>query len=385
MSLRAWLMQSSRRGASLAASIAATSLVACGDSQDVDGASASVTAEGGNTARGQPSVPITTEPADPCDWIPVSEVEAVAGKLAAPPQRKNGCRYTLVMPEAVRAKRQQYLDNMEKLRAQFKGQDVPEFDGPMANYQKDPSTYAVDLTVDVTGELAGEKGVEAAGKIMRAELGKQGGGADAAAKPPKPEGWDAPGLAPYGFSGRVGHVRISVRGVAPDVPREVSQALAARVRDRIPDLPFPATNPYQILAREKGNPCDLLTRAEAEAVLGPLVVAPYRASSYWPPLAHPEGHGCAWYTAGHRVFSLVPVWNDGEAEFNMNKGMGELMAPVMPQELTIIKGPWDEAHVGLTGALLFKKGDQLLEVHYLTSSTDIRGAVKLAAQAMPRM
>lgn len=385
MILRAWLMQSSRRGASLAAAIAATSLVACGDSQDRDGTSASAAVEGGNTAGGQTPVPMTTEPDDPCGWIPVSEVEAVVGKLAAPPKRKNGCRYTLVIPEAVRAKRQQYLDNMEKFRERFKGPDVIEFDGPMANYQKDPSTYAVDLTVDVTGELAGEKGVEAARKIMRAESGKQGGGADGTAKPPMPEGWDAPGLAPYGFSGRVGHIRISVRGVAPDVPREVSQALAARVRDRIPDLPFTATNPYQILARNKGDPCDLLTRAEAEAVLGPLVVEPYRSSSYFPPLAHPEGHGCSWYTAGHRVFSLVPVWNDGQVEFKMNQGMGALMEPVLPQELTIIKGPWDEAHVGLTGALLFLKGEQLLEVHYLTSSTDMRGAVKLAAQAMPRM
>ena len=38
-----------------------------------------------------------------------------------------------------------------------------------------------------------------------------------------------------------------------------------------------------------------------------------------------------------------------------------------------------------SGALQFLKGDRLLEVHYLTSSTDLRGAVKLAAQAMERM
>ena len=61
------------------------------------------------------------------------------------------------------------------------------------------------------------------------------------------------------------------------------------------------------------------------------------------------------------------------------------MEPVVPQELTIIKGPWDRANVGITGALMFLKGDKLLEVHYLTSSTDMRGAVKLAAKAMPRM
>ncbi len=52
----------------------------------------------------------------------------------------------------------------------------------------------------------------------------------------------------------------------------------------------------------------------------------------------------------------------------------------------MIKGTWEQAHVsGITGALLFLKGDRLLEVHYKTSSTDMRGAVKLAAQAMQRM
>ena len=70
----------------------------------------------------------------------------------------------------------------------------------------------------------------------------------------------------------------------------------------------------------------------------------------------------------------------------MNKGMGALMSTVLPQELVVLKGPWDEAHVsGATGALLFLKGDRLLTVHYMTSSTDMRGAVKLAAQAMPRL
>jgi hypothetical protein len=70
----------------------------------------------------------------------------------------------------------------------------------------------------------------------------------------------------------------------------------------------------------------------------------------------------------------------------MEKGLGSLMATVLPQDLLVIKGPWDQAHVsGATGALLFLKGDQLLEVHYKTSSTDMRGAVKLAAQAMKRM
>jgi hypothetical protein len=259
-----------------------------------------------------------------------------------------------------------------------------DMDGPVANYNRDPTNYAVTLIVNVEGGMASELGTAAARKVMQAEMG---GAPSAASAPPEPEGWDSFRRIPNGVAGRIGHVSISVSGQAPDVPRDVMRALAARVRDRIPDLPFAATNPYQtlLLTREMEDPCTLLTREEAEAVLGPLVVEPYRSSSYFPPLVHAEGHGCAWYTAGHRVFSIVPVWSDGGTDFKLNKGMGELMAPVMPQELTVIKGPWDQAQIGITGSLLFLKEDRLLEVHYLTSSTDMRGAVKLAAKAMDRM
>jgi hypothetical protein len=188
--------------------------------------------------------------------------------------------------------------------------------------------------------------------------------------------------------GRIGHISITVQGKAPDVPTELMQTLAARVRDRIPDLPFPATNPYQVIQLgEHGDPCSLLTRAEAEAVLGKLVVDPYRSSSYYPPLAHPEGHSCAYFTAGHHVFVVSPTWQDGKQDFAMEKGIGGLVGMVMPQDqVTVIKGPWDKAQISnMTGTLQFLKGDRLLEVNYVTSSTDRKGAVKLAAQAMPRL
>jgi hypothetical protein len=188
--------------------------------------------------------------------------------------------------------------------------------------------------------------------------------------------------------GRVGHVSLSVQAGAPDVPLEVMRRLAAAVRDRIPDLPFATDNPYQIiqLGASDKSPCDLLPRAEAEAVLGPLVVEPYRSSSQHPPLALAQGHGCAYYTKGHRAFVLIPTWSDGEQTFKMEAGLGSLLGQVVPQESVIFKGPWDKAQPSRgTGALLFLKGDQLLEAHYLTSSTDRGGAVKLAASAMRRM
>jgi hypothetical protein len=162
--------------------------------------------------------------------------------------------------------------------------------------------------------------------------------------------------------------------------------LAEVVRDRIPDLPFGVTNPYQIIQRGEKDPCSLLTRAEAEAVLGPLAMDPYRSSSNWPPLAHGNGFACAYYTAGHHVFALAPQWRDGAQSFKIENGVGGLIGAVAGgQESVVIKGPWDQTSTGLSGALLFLKGDQLLEVHYRTSRATRADAIKLAAIAMPRL
>jgi hypothetical protein len=338
---------------------------------------------GGPAAPAQPSVRTASEPDDPCGWLSAADVEAAIGKLAEPPSRENGCRYTLVIPEDVQAKRQAAVERIEQLRARFKT-EVPTFRGPMANYERNPRSYAVSVSVDVHGDMAGELGMQAARNWLASEAG-----AAASKRPAPPEGWDAVTRMPYSFNGRVGHVNVSVQGHAPDVPNDVMQKLAAAVRDRVPDLPFRATNPYQIVQLSGGdkNPCSLLTRAEAEAVLGPLVVEPYRSSSQHPPLALDEGHACAYFTKGHRVFVLSPTWSGGEESYRLEKGIGGLIGQVMPeQELVVFKGFWDEAQVSRgTGALLMLKGDRLLEAHYLTSGASRGGAVKLAATAMRRL
>jgi hypothetical protein len=328
-----------------------------------------------------PTVRTASEPADPCGWIPVADVEAVVGKLVEPPSKADGCRYVMPIPDEVAAKRKEHVERIAAFKAKF-NQDVPTYNGPMANFESNPRSYAVSVSVQIDGSMAGELGFNAG----MAHLAQEAGGSLKKTAPP--EGWDSVVGIPYGFMGRLGHITVSVQGQAPDVPREVMMRLAAAVRDRIPDLPFKAENPYQIiqLGGNDKNPCDLLPRDEAEAVLGPLVVEPYRSSSEHTPLALAEGHGCAYYTKGHRVFALVPTWSGGGETFKLEKGMGGLLGQVLPQELVVLKGPWDEAQISRgTGALLFLKGDALLEVHYLTSAADRRAAVKLAASAMRRL
>ena len=356
---------------------------ACGSGSPESRATAAAVAERTPAKGADAAVTVRTAdvPDDPCKWISVADVEAVVGRLTEPPTRADGCRYVMTIPESIAAKRREHADRIAAFQARFKT-EVPTFHGPMANFQSNPKSYAVSVSVDVSGDMAGEIGFDAGMSRLAQEMGQRPGRAA------PPEGWDSAGGLPYGFSGRLGHVRVSVQGQAPDVPREVMQRLAAAVRDRIPDLPFKTDNPYQVIQLGAGdrNPCDLLPRAEAEAVLGPLVVDPYRASSQHPPLALAEGHGCAYFTKGHRVFVLVPTWSGGEESFKLEAGVGGLIGQLLPQENVVFKGPWDKAQSSRgSGALLFLKGDRLLEVHYQISSADRGGAVKLAAAAMRRL
>ena len=335
----------------------------------------------------QPSIKTATAPADPCAWIPAEEVEALMGKLAEPPRKADGCRYTLVIPEAVAARRQQAKEAQEKLQEKLRKAfgTPPEDPFPKDSIfakQHDPRSYAISINVDVDASVEGEQALSSVARQFgfgENKAGKANEVSKAAVD------WDDVREIPYGFIGRTGHVRVSVQSDAPDMPDDLFPILAARVRDRVPDLPFAVTNPYQVIQLGNlGDPCSLLTRAEAESVLGPLAVEPYRSSSDKPPLAHGKGHACAYFTPGHHVFAISPTWSGGEQSFKLEKGIGGLVGIVAPQEQAVIKGPWDAAHSGMSGALMFLKGDRLLEVHYATSRASRGDAVKLAAIAMKR-
>ena len=86
------------------------------------------------------------------------------------------------------------------------------------------------------------------------------------------------------------------------------------------------------------------------------------------------------------MFAVSPTWSGGADSFKIEKGIGGLVGLVMPKEgITVMKGPWDAAQVSMTGALVFLKGDKLLEVHYRTSRATRGDAIKLAAAAMQRL
>lgn len=331
---------------------------------DADGGPAQPAAAG---SASRASVTTASLPSDACGWLPVSEVEALIGPLAGAPRAAgNQCTYPL-------AEKSKSFAAMAELRRKMGGGDDNRDLGDVVRVAVDPSG----------GSVVGDLAMAAVGKMFAKELGRAP--SNAATKPAPPPGWDAASTLPYTWVGRVGHISISVFA-PPEIGNDKKLALAARVRDRVPDLPFAAENTYQIISLDGDrNPCDLLTRAEAEAVLGPLVVDPYRAIEDTP-RAYEKGKACAYFTSGHRTFVITPEWRDGAMTYGIGSGLGALVGAAAPLEKARFDGPWDKGRLdGMTGALMFLKGDRYLRVDYLMSATDREGALKLAAQAMQRL
>ena len=332
-------------------------------------------------ARAAQVTPKAAVPDSPCDWIPAAEVVELIGPIDGAPER---------------------VRSAEQLE--------PREDGNACLYRiaAEPrlGTPGVVLEIAPTTGVIYERTVGAMQQHFAAALRDGSAEAEPAKPAPADEGWDYSGHLPMGqvsYIGRIGHLSVFVVSQSADVPRAKLAALAARARDRVPDLPFPlpADPILEELKRMDGgepepppsgpDPCGLLTRAEAEEVLGKLLVEPYRSNENTP-LADPHGAGCTYYTARHRTLVLKPHWDSGRMMFGMARKLGGAVASALPEagpdrdSSDTLDGPWDEAAgSGTTGDLYFLKGDRMLEVGYLTSSTGPDGAVRLARIAVERL
>jgi hypothetical protein len=220
--------------------------------------------------------------------------------------------------------------------------------------------------------------------------GRASGGSAANQAATAPEGWDDASASRSGavFNGRAGYVRVAVRLQQLRIPPDTVVAIASRVRDRIPDVPIahPAAD-HSPQAAAGHDPCSVLTREEAEAVLGKLVVAPFRTKERTP-LADPAGRSCGYLTAGHRVLVLTPTWEYGRTELDAARMVGGVVRQVanLPGiEGDTLEGPWDDAVVDLSGELLLLKGAHALGMRYEMSSTNAAGAIRLAEPALKRL
>jgi hypothetical protein len=319
---------------------------------------------------------VATQPASACDWIPADEVEAVVGKLSGPPRtHEGGCFYPMPVDSITLVRRAKARQAQEALARAGMKSDWP---------AEPDDTGGVFIHVDV-GVGAEERPAE----LGFATLGSWVGNDSllAAAKPAG--GWDYRRSLPGkpNFWGRAGTVVVVVEGGTYGMKDEVLATLAARVRDRVPDLPFPAPNATAAMPSGP-DPCSVLSPEEAEAVLGPLVVAPYRAREGGA-LADPRGEGCAYYSGNHRALLLTPHFTDGAGEMRSVRARGGLgLAGVVDRAAEgadTLEGPWDEVAIGVYGQLAMLKGSRMLEISYLTSATDIPGAIRLARSALPRL
>lgn len=331
-------------------------------------------------------VPLATRPSSDCGWIPAAEVEAIVGKLAQPPHEgEGGCVYLLPIPQQVIDERAK----MDRLRESIDNMPGADKTAPRKIHQAEP--YGFVLEVDLKYFGIGENVANSTNAILSAWAKDE----NDTTHPPEAyavshdklrkalNGWDWP--ATHG--GRIGHIRITISTLADDLdlPREQLDTIAVRVRDRIPDRPFPMVG-YS--PDEDRDPCALITRQEAESVLGPLLIPPYRTGGDGP-FAYATGPNCGYYTAGHHVVIVTPYWTGGKREVAMNNGIGGLIASVSgdrsAESADTLEGPWDQATMSLDGRLLLLKGDRALDIAYRGSSTDESGALKLARLAIPRL
>lgn len=324
------------------------------------------------------SVPLATAPTNACGWVAQEVVVEIVGALAGE-------------PHPVRS---------------IERPAQPDTMGIACRYDLEGGR-AVVLQVDLGGsiiqELVGGAMIQQFQQAI-ASVADTGGDPSAARPAAASDGWDKYGTLLTGyapFTGRVGHVAVSVTSLTPDLDRARTSALAARVRDAIPDLPFPLPPDPDLAAleREMGepvrdppsgpDPCGLISAAEAESVLGKLVVPPYRAAG-GSALADPAGPACAYFTKGHRAFVVLPHWDSGQMYFRMAEGVGGAAAAAIGgtsgAAADTLEGSWDaSAASSVTGKLYVLKGDRMLEIDYVTSSTDMAGAARLAGHAMKRL
>src|SRR5918996_4262643 len=293
-----------------------------------------------------------TRPASPCDWITASEVEVVVGKLSGPPRKhEGGCFYPLPLDSMTLARRAKTRQVEEALARAGMKSDWP----PMP---EDTGGVLIHVSVGIGAEeRPAELGFATAGSWV---------GNDSLLTAPQPgDGWDyrTSIIGKPNFWGRAGTVMVTVEGGTYGMEEAVLATLAGRVRDRIPDLPFAEPNAAASVPRGP-DPCRVLSRKEAEAVLGPLVVAPYRVREGGA-LADPGGENCAYYSGKHPALLLTPHFTGGAGEMRFIRGRGGLgllgVVDGAAEGADTLEGPWDEVAIGVYGQLAVLKGGRVVE------------------------
>ncbi len=313
-------------------------------------------ASGNSKAAAQSaSMPTVQYNKAPCDWITRAEVERIFGEpLTGDPVRVRSAENPVAQPD---------------------GDGCMYEMTPKSEYVK--RTVALQLELDDAGAIqAGFSGVPDIQAVFKDKESKGDSMVDGR--------WDYVSGVPGGLTmAREGRITAQIFAFGES---EKGMKLAAAVMDKVADLPF-AQDPKDLTAPHSDpDPCSLITRPEAEAVLGPLKMAPYR-SREGSSLAHANGSSCSYFTGKHRVLVVTPTYSGGAMQFKMMAGVGNMVSGVLggAKAPDTLKGKWDQITTSATNTLVFVKGDQMVDFQFKSSSTDYDGAVKLAQIAATRL
>lgn len=348
MSIRA------RHTASIVLAIMALPAAKCGGDAAATSAAADSAAPATKSSRA-PAVKSQSAQRDPCSWISRADAQhALGDSVIAEPMR---------------------VRSPETLIAQPNGGACAYEVAPRGGAKQ---LFAIALSPDESGVMQAAFG---AMENVEAEFTHK----DAAHRDTLIDGrWDFVSEIPGGLTAaRAG--RIAVELVTPLGRAKEGLALAGAMLDRVPDLPFTGDSADPSTPPRDPDPCALITRAEAEAVLGPLTVAPY-ASSKNSALVFGSGASCAYYSGKHRALVVTTMLRHGAEFFRMMGGVDATVAAHLggSQAPDTLEGNWDAMSIGADGALHALKGDKMLMMQYKTSSADFEGAVKLASAALAR-
>ncbi len=321
---------------------------------------ASVALAGGAAARSDDAVKVQPARPDPCSFVPIGDAKRLLGPLSGQPWRAVSADDTTSAS-----------DGLACIYPLVARENVAEH-----------SVIALELKPE--GALGFENGVAMAAGAGNGFLGKLGiKNADGARH--DVDGWEYMGGFTDVMTARVGHLAIAAKWTRARGAADSLVELMTIMRDHIPDLPFAASGEGS--SRVDGDACALLTRDEAEAVLGKLSVAPYHSRDLTG-LADRDGNACSYFTKQHHVLSIAPTWSQGKTLFRLTAGLtqgAQSKIRVAGESADTLEGDWDQAGANLGGDLDFLKGDRMLAISYRASTTDKAGAVKLASLAIKRL
>lgn len=137
-------------------------------------------------------------------------------------------------------------------------------------------------------------------------------------------------------------------------------------------------------AADPNDPCNLVSQAEMERFIGPLLEAPYRTDSRRP---DPDGEGCLYRAKDYRNVTLEVDRESGELGFRMLAGAGGQIEEALAgadMSADTLEADWDKVGRAF-GQLIALKGPASVQIDPLGSRLDLAAQVEIIRIALGRL